>query len=312
MTLWLIGAGPMAQDYAKVLHALQQSFSIIGRGQTSADRFQQATGQPVITGGLSQVLKTQAAPEAAIVAVGVEQLAPTASTLIQSGTRRILLEKPGGLDLAEIEALHRLAVAHGAEVLLAYNRRFYASTLKAQGLIAEDGGPVSAQFEFTEWSHKIGPIAKASGVKERWLLGNSSHVIDLAFYLCGRPADWRHWHAGMLDWHPAAARFCGAGVTTRGVLFAYLADWQAPGRWGLELLTRQRRLILRPMEQLHVTHLGTVSIEPVTLNDSLDHDFKPGLYRQTQAFLCGDHQALCPLAEQVEHVRLYSAMAGYR
>ena len=27
-------------------------------------------------------------------------------------------------------------------------------------------------------------------------------------------------------WHPAASRFCGAGITDRGALFSYLADWE--------------------------------------------------------------------------------------
>ena len=47
------------------------------------------------TGGLAQALSADKAPDTAIVAVGVEQLAPTTKQLIQSGTRRILLEKPG-------------------------------------------------------------------------------------------------------------------------------------------------------------------------------------------------------------------------
>lgn len=309
--LWLIGAGPMAQDYAKVLSALDQPFQVIGRGEASAAAFEKATGHSVKLGGLASVLELEGAPETAIVAVGVEQLAPTAEVLIKSGTKRILLEKPGGLDLAEISALAQCAADHQAAVLLAYNRRFYQSVRQARDCISEDGGLISAQFEFTEWAHKIGPLVKAPGVKEHWLLGNSSHVIDLAFHLCGLPSDWRCWHAGTLDWHPAAARFAGAGITDQGVMFSYLADWQAPGRWGLELLTAKRRLILRPMEQLQVTPLGTVKVEPVETADTLDQAFKPGLYRQTQAFLSGDDSLFCSIAEQVEHVRLYSQMAGY-
>ncbi len=301
----------MAQDYARVLHALAQPFQAIGRGAVSAAAFEQSIGHPVRTGGLPSALEQEAAPEQAIVAVGVEQLATAADALIQAGTRRILLEKPGGLDLAEIGALQRRAAKKGAEVLLAYNRRFYGSVRQARECIAEDRGLLSAQFEFTEWSHQIAPLIKGPGVKEHWLLGNSTHVIDLAFHLCGRPVDWRYWHAGSLDWHPTAARFAGAGVTEHGVMFAYLSDWQAPGRWGLELLTAKRRLILRPMEQLQVTPLGTVKVEAIEPDDTLDQQFKPGLYRQAEAFLAGDDGLFCTLSQQVENVRLYTDMAGY-
>jgi predicted dehydrogenase len=311
MSLWLIGAGGMAQDYARVLQGLHLTFEVIGRGADSAVKFEQATGKQVRPGGLANALIADNVPEKAIVAVGVEQLAPTAAELIRVGVKRIMVEKPAGLDLAEIESLNRIAEENGASVLLAYNRRFYGSVQQARQCIAEDGGVLSAQFEFTEWSHVIAPFVKGAGVKERWLLGNSTHVIDLAFHLIGRPVDWKCWHAGSIEWHPAAARFAGAGITEQNVMFSYLADWQAPGRWGLELLTAKRRLILRPMEQLQVTTLGTVKIEAMDPLDSLDQDYKPGLYRQTQAFLDGNDQLFCALPEQVESVRIYSEMAGY-
>ncbi len=152
---------------------------------------------------------------------------------------------------------------------------------------------------------------KGKGVKDHWMLGNSSHVIDLAFHFIGRPVDWKYWHAGSIDWHPVAARFAGAGITEQKVMFSYLADWEAPGRWGVELLTAKRRLILRPIEQLHVTPLGTVKIEAIDPIDSLDKEYKPGLYLQTQAFLEGNDNLFCTLPEQVENVRIYSEMAGY-
>jgi len=301
----------MAQDYARILQGLDLPFEVIGRGADSADKFEKATGSRARIGGVSDALRADKAPEKAIVAVGVEQLAPTTAELIRAGVKRIMVEKPSGLDLAEIESLNRIAEENGASVLLAYNRRFYGSVQQARQCIAEDGGVISAQFEFTEWSHVIAPLVIGAGVKERWLLGNSTHVIDLAFHLIGRPVDWKCWHAGSIDWHPAAARFAGAGITEQNVMFSYLADWQAPGRWGLELLTAKRRLILRPMEQLQVTPLGTVKIEAIEPLDNLDQDYKPGLYRQTRAFLEGNDDLFCSLPEQVESVRIYSEMAGY-
>jgi predicted dehydrogenase len=311
MSIWLIGAGPMAQDYAKVLEALQQPFAVIGRSESSALVFEENTGHSVTRGGLDCALHHSKAPEVAIVAVGVEQLASTTEALIKAGSKRILLEKPGGLNRAETDSIDQCAVEFGAEVLIAYNRRFYGSVEQSRQLIVEDGGVLSAQFEFTEWSHVIAPLQKAAGVKEHWVLGNSSHVIDLAFHLIGMPADWRCWYAGSIDWHPASARFAGSGISETGVMFSYVSDWQAPGRWGLEIMTKKRRLILRPIEQLQVTKLGSVAVEPVQATNTLDKDFKPGLYQQTKAFLVGDDALFCTLSEQVRNVRIYSQMAGY-
>ncbi len=311
MTLWLIGAGPMAQDYAKVLKSLCLDFEVIGRNAASAKAFELKTGRRVQQGGLSSVLFSTTAPEQAIVAVGVEQLARVATELIRAGTRRILLEKPGALNAKELLALCQTAAEHKAAVMIAYNRRFYASTTLARELIAADGGATSCIFEFTEWPETITPIDFAPGVKEAWFLVNSSHVVDLAFHLCGLPKDWQAWHGGSLNWHPSAARFCGSGITEQGTYFSYHADWEAPGRWGVEVLTRSRRFIFRPMEQLQVILLGSTRMDNVDLDDRLDKEFKPGLYQQTKAFLRRDDHLFCTVDEQYRHYAIYNKMAGY-
>ena len=100
-------------------------------------------------------------------------------------------------------------------------------------------------------------------------------------------------------------------MTNQNVVFSYFADWEAPGRWGVEVMTRKNRLILRPMEQLQITPLSTVKVESVPLEDKLDQDFKPGLYLQTKAFLRQDATYFCPLEDQVKHAEFYEKMAGY-
>lgn len=312
-SLWLIGSGPMAQAYAVVLQAQGAAFTVIGRSAASAEAFHQATGVPVVAGGLEAALAELPAPEQAIVAVGVEQLASVAQQLIAAGCRQLLLEKPGALHLAELEAMDAAAQAHGASVWIAYNRRFHASVQKLRELVIADGGITSAVFEFTEWSHRIRPLLKAPGVKERWLLANSTHVLDLAFDCIGLPADgqWQAWSSGTIDWHPAAARFHGAGLSEQGIPFSYQADWEAPGRWGVKLLTRQHRYLLRPLETLQFIPLGSVDPQPITLDDALDQQFKPGLYRQCEAFLSGNTQHLCSLAQQLKAFPIYTLIAGY-
>ena len=301
----------MAQDYARVLGALDIDFEVIGRGVKSSEQFEKVTGQVVRTGGVVDALRSLRAPDFAIVAVGVEDLSSTATELVRGGVSRIMIEKPGGVDLEQIETLYQVVTDHNASVVVGYNRRFYGSVQQAREYISEDGGLLSAHFEFTERSHLIESLPVGSVVKERWVLGNSSHVIDLAFHLIGCPVDWRCWHAGSLDWHSSAARFAGSGVTDRQVMFSYFADWQAPGRWGIDLMTSQRRLVLRPMEALQVIPLGAMKAERVDPPDGLDSEFKPGLYRQTAAFLKEENNFFCTLQDQVENSRLYSRMAGY-
>jgi hypothetical protein len=178
-------------------------------------------------------------------------------------------------------------------------------------MIESDGGLRAVYFEFTEWAHVIAPLKKAEGVKENWFLANSTHVADLAFHFAGLPKNWKTYTAGGTNWHPAASRFVGSGITENGIFFNYGADWEAPGRWGVELLTANRRLILRPMEQLRVQVKGSVAIEEVQPSDKLDIEFKPGLYEQVRSWVINEKQNACSLEHQLNAIPFYEQMANY-
>jgi len=311
--IWLIGAGGMAQDYIKVLQGLNQKFIVIGRGEDTAKKCQEVTGCQVEIGGLSEYLSTN--PEKcsyAIIAVGVEKLYETTKQLLEYGIKNILVEKPGGLYYWQFKELNNLANEKESNVLVAYNRRFYASVLKAQEIIKKDGGVTSFNFEFTEWAHEIETLTKGEGVMENWFLANSTHVVDMAFYLGGKPKEICSFTNGSLSWHPLASNFSGAGLSEKGALFNYQANWESAGRWGVEILTKQHRLIFRPMEKLHIQKRGTI---PQLLDESIDYcldeKYKPGLYIQTKNFLENDFEGMCLFEEQFKMIKIYNKIANY-
>lgn len=306
MSIILVGAGPMAVAYAKVLSAEKREFEAVGRGGASARAFTEATGHPATEGGLAARTASDI-PGTAIVAVGVEYLAEAVLLLLSRGVKRILVEKPAGLDEAEIRSVAAAARESGAEVFVAYNRRFYASVLKAREIVAEDGGATSFHFEFTEWSGQIEKLVKPAKVKNAWFLANSTHVIDLAFFLGGEPESLRALTAGQgaLAWHPRASVFAGCGIAASGALFTYKADWGAPGRWGVEVMTRRRRLVLRPLEELQIQRQGSLALEPEALVGDDDKRFKPGLRRQVLAFLAGRDPGLLPIKAHLERTETY-------
>jgi len=303
----------MAHDYIRVLKNLDVNVVVIGRGSDSAKKCEEVTGCPVITGGLEHFLSTK--PEActhAIVSVGVEALASTTMQLLNYGIKNILVEKPAGLNKQKIMEVSELAKEKDAQVYVAYNRRYYASVLKAQEIIAEDGGVTSFNFEFTEWAHVIEKLQKAEGVKEHWFLGNSTHVVDLAFYLGGKPKELCAFATGSLSWHPAASVFSGTGVSQSGALFSYQANWESAGRWSVEMLTRNHRLILRPMEKLQIQKKGSVAIDFVECDYALDEEFKPGLFLQTRNFIEDMTNGMCSIGEQLEVIPQYYFIANYQ
>lgn len=301
----LIGAGYMGVEFAKVLKSLGRDFIVVGRGKKSAETFKKEIGTQVYTGGIDKYLEeTKIIPSVAIVAISEEQLGSAAIKLLKRGVKRILIEKPGGMDFSEIKNVAKLSKQKKAKVYLGYNRRFYASTEKAREIIKKDGGVLSMYFDFTEAVHKIVPLVRAPGVKENWFLHNSTHVIDMAFFIAGSPKKMNALVSGTLSWHPAAAIFAGSGVLQNGALFSYHANWKSPGRWAIEIMTPKHKLIFKPLEKLQTQELATFEIKDFPLEDKLDTDFKPGIYKEVKSFF-GDRKNLCTIEQQVKNLSFY-------
>lgn len=312
--IWLIGASQMAIDYHKVLKDLNMPFIVIGRGDISAKKFLEKTMIDPIKGGLDNFLLDKPNKcSHAIVAVGVENLADTTMKLLRYGVRNILVEKPAGLNKNEIIELTKLTKEKSANVYVAYNRRFYASVIKAKEIIIDDGGVSSFNFEFTEWSHSIEKLEKAPGIKENWFLGNSTHVVDLAFYLGGKPKDLVTFVKGSIDWHPSSSIFSGAGISISGALFSYQANWESAGRWSVEILTKKNRLILCPLEELKIQKRGSIKKEIISdIDYSLDENFKAGLYIQTKNFLNDDYKEMIDINSFNDLMLDYYNIANYK
>ena len=301
----LVGAGPMAAEYAKVLKSLKKEFIVVGRSKRSAEEFEKIVGVKVITGGINKYLRQKKEiPPVAIVAISEEQLGSTTIKLLKKGLKIILVEKPAGLDFADVKKVYSLSQKLKAKVYVGYNRRFYSSVKKAEEIIEKDGGILSIYFNFTEASFRIAPLTKAPGVKENWFLQNSTHVIDLAFFLAGNPQKMYAFTSGGVSWHRKGAIFSGAGVTEKNVLFAYHANWDAPGRWSVEIMTKNSKLIFKPLEKLQIQNLGSFEVKEVQLDDKIDTEFKAGIHAEVESFL-GNKKDLCTIEEQVANLKFY-------
>ncbi|WP_020536125.1 hypothetical protein [Lewinella cohaerens] len=285
--VWIVGAGPMAVDHAKVLLHLGIKPQVIGRGEQSAQYFEKETKLSVIRGGIDTFLLDTKPQNNTfiIIAVGTEALMPMLLKFKNLSFNRILIEKPAAISINELLAHKQDLEYIQDKVFVAYNRRFYPSVQKAIELIKEDGGLQSMHFEFTEWSHKIAPLQKAPGVKENWFFANSTHVVDLAFFIAGQPKDWRAFSKkGTLDWHDKSF-FSGAGITDKGVVFSYHSNWESAGRWGVELMTEKRKILLKPLEEVQIIKRGTISTSQINDDSINTHGLKPGLLEQGKAFI---------------------------
>tara|TARA_Y100001935_G_C17293592_1_gene504845 strand:+ start:1309 stop:2259 length:951 start_codon:yes stop_codon:yes gene_type:complete len=309
--IWIVGGGNMGIEYSKILTKRREDFTVIGRSEESAKKLKNSTGLDSFIGGLDLFLsKNPQAAKFAIVCVGVESLQNCTKKLIQFGVKNILVEKPAGLNANEVIDLYETALQFNSHVYVAYNRRFYSSVLKSKELIERDGGVLSFTFDFTEMTQKIEKMKKAKGVKENWLFANSTHVIDLAFFLGGSPQSLACNHISNLDWHPSGSVFVGNGLTINNIPFSYHSNWNSAGRWGVILLTESMRLVLSPLEKLQVQQKDSFDIKYLDIDDSLDTQFKPGLYEMVNSFL-SNYSNLKPLKDQVDDLKIYSKIGNY-
>ena len=304
----LIGAGYMSREYIKILTDMNIPFTVIGKSEKNVQETRSIyTGIHIISGGIEN-FKEYADYTHAIVAVNVAQLYPVTLCLINNGIKNILCEKPIVLYQNNLDTLADACIKKQVNLYAAYNRRFYSSVSELKKQVEKDGGILSCHFEFTEWIHRINPSEFTTEELNRWIISNSSHVIDLAFHLIGKPELLNSHVAGQnkIEWHPNGTVFIGSGVSEYNIPFTYHSNWNSAGRWSIEVLTSGNKYFLRPLEGLQKQKKGQLTIEDISIENELDVKYKPGNYKMVDAFL--NDKPKNTLCEMNEFTQLFSSL----
>jgi len=308
MSVVIVGAGKMALAYFEALRSRAIDVVVIGRGEQTARAFEEKTGHRPVTGGLERWAAAGNTAENVIVAVDVEHLEDCTLAALGAGARRILVEKPGAMDVAGLRRMRDAATGAKAEISIAYNRRFYNVVRRVRAMLEEDGGAHVCHIEFGESAEKLAASSRSPEVLARTVYNHCSHVLDLAWFLAGEPSDLAAWHAGSLPWH-ATAVFAGAGKTASGALFTYRADWLVAGSWRIELQTSRRQIVFAPIERPVWRENPAAEFQPV---EAEPEPCKAGLAGMLNAFLAGaDAGALCSMDEQIRRAGFYHRIGGY-
>lgn len=304
MKILLIGSGNMAREYVKALSYMGQDYDVICRSHSSAKKFKKDTGKSPVVMSLSELSTVYDINSPIINAISIDALADVTNNLLKQGFKSILVEKPGALRANEItDSMLR------SKVKIAYNRRFYSSVMFLKSIKDKIK---SCHFEVTEWSHIIENTHHNKQVKKFWMSANSSHVIDLAFFLIGFPETISINVDGKneVNWHENSS-FCGSGRTLDNKIFTYYGYWNSAGRWRAEFFTDEGKYYLEPLEKLFFQKKGTLELEPVKLSCKLDEICKPGLIEMLSSFLNGGTN-LPNYKEQKKLLTIVERMAGYK
>lgn len=309
----VVGAGPIGSEYVKVLRHLGCSqIDVLTRGDESAARAG-ATLQlrRAFAGGNAALASAAADYRFILIAVPVDELLPALRIVtVRAAKVEVLIEKPVALFSGD---LGRFLDDHpDCRAMAALNRLFFPSVQALRRKLINET-PLSGRFCFTEWLLKL-PTERFSGrVLAHWGVANSIHPIAAFFDLLGLPRDITPIiaGAGAIPWHPAGARFYGAGRTVGGLPFAYDADWQSGGRHAMEIFTAAGVYSLKPLQQLSFTPREAVAeqvIEPI-----YNGELKCGFEGLVTAFLTGapETRTRLGLPRLLQHIRTVETIFGY-
>ena len=192
------------------------------------------------------------------------------------------------------------------KVWIAYNRRYYHSVKKLKEILSAEEIK-GCFFDFTDREKDILGSQKGKEIKKRWGFVNSSHVIDLAFFLIGSPNEIFCNRSGSFDEHPTGTTFVGHGLSKKS-LFSYFATWDGGGRWNVEISTNTGRYRLSPLEKLFFCKKNQFDWIEVEVKKD---DFKPGLLEMVESILNNKNILLPDLNEQITFCKMINKIFGY-
>lgn len=276
----LIGAGSIAKKHLDVIRGMDdiEAVGITSRTREKAEHLASEYGIFVCADNPDSLIK-EAQPDALMVLVSADQIYEVTSKVIPYGLP-LFVEKPPGLIPSDTKKLAILAKEYSVPNMVGFNRRFYSIFDKGLKIIREHGPLLGVEIQGHErmW-------LRAARLSERdryhWIFSNSTHTIDLLRFFGGEPESISALAHRYIE--PRGDQFSVLMELESGAIGRYSAHWYSPGGWSVVLYGYGATVEYRPLETGRWTDKNFIihDIEP----DEVDCLYKPGFFRQTQAFI---------------------------
>jgi predicted dehydrogenase len=270
----IIGTSEHARRYYEFFK-FNPSFdvTICGRNEVKTKKIAKEYGFNFILGDFTSIELKNDYFSVCVNVSSVDSLFDTTKYAILHGIKNILIEKPGAIKAAELVELNKIATEYGAYCKVAYNRRYISSIRTLKSLTREFSEISSFEFDFSENESRVLSGVSKSNYLPIWGWLNSSHIIDLFFYCCGKPVEYTRIISGKSGWHESGSIFIGAGKSERGIPFSYHSTFKEPSRWRLTARCKDASYFLEPIEHLIVQKQGTFTKSNIDLVNNQKVDF---------------------------------------
>lgn len=246
-------------------------------------------GIPKTYSNLSEMLNVEK-PDGAVCTVSQMAMYDVGAEIIRHEIP-MLIEKPPGVSMDELDRLIDFADSHKSAVQVGLNRRHYSIVEKA---ISDCGGLNNITSVFVEWSERLDLFTRrgmSDDTISRMIYGYSLHGIDLATYLGGAIHEANVTAYTLGD--PFRWMMGFQGRSERGALTSFTSTWDSPGRWRMAFGSPDSQYIFAPLETCQVLKFDKQNVKDgkwsMTVKeiepDPVDKQYKPGFHKQAELFL---------------------------
>ena len=218
--------------------------------------------------------------DALMILVSANQIYDVTQKLIPANIP-LFIEKPAGLVPDETKTLAKLADKHGTKNLVGYNRRYYSIFHKSIELINQNSGLLGVAVEGHERFWKIVGTDMPAKIRENWIYANSTHTIDLLRLFGGEVNKINTLKKSVKKQN--GDQFVASMQFESGALGTYTSHWFSPGGWTVTLFGDGVTVNFKPLET--GIWIDCDFKEHEIVPDDVDLEFKPGFYRQMEAFI---------------------------
>ena len=282
MRVCIVGYGNIAKKHIEVFQS--QGATIVAscnRSEINNNLARQEAGIENTYTDVHEMIKKMK-PDAIIVCVSTENIFNVTKELITTYRIPLLVEKPPGTSLQELNQLIELKNKYQVCVQVAVNRRHYSVIKNA---ITDMGGIDKITTVSIEWSENPDRAIKEKGYTfektSKLIYANSIHGIDTLIYLGGKLVN-PTLITKNLD-NRLRCHMSVVGISDQDKLLSFSSSWDNPVPWRIVITAENKRYVFAPLETCNVSDIkgNHYNIEP----DENDKRFKAGFYEQAKHFI---------------------------